>query len=148
MIQLKKLLSISLLSALLLAGCSAHQHEYNATVIQPTCTEMGYTVHTCSCGDVYFSNYRTTATHSYGEWITGVAATLTHGGEEYRICKSCGALQTRDTGNLSALPKVYLSSDGSVFFSSVIHEGECTLHVRDDEDVSEIINNPLWLEKQ
>ena len=42
----------------------------------------------------------------------------------------------------------FYRADGSVFFSSVIHEGECTLHVRDDEDVSEIINNPLWLEKQ
>ncbi len=135
---MKKLLSISLLSALLLAGCSAHQHEYNATVIQPTCTEMGYTVHTCSCGDVYFSNYRTTATHSYGEWITGVAATLTHGGEEYRICKSCGALQTHDTGNLSALPKVYLSSDGSVFFSQGDLYFTCESNARIEEGKSEI----------
>ena len=42
----------------------------------------------------------------------------------------------------------FYRSDGSVFFSSVIHEGECTLHVHDDEDVSEVIKNPLWIEKK
>ena len=42
----------------------------------------------------------------------------------------------------------FYRSDGSVFFSSVIHEGVCTLNVRDDEDASEIIRNPLWIEKK
>lgn len=39
----------------------------------------------------------------------------------------------------------FYRADGSVFFSSVIHEGECKLTPRDDEDISEIIRNPLWV---
>ena len=35
-------------------------------------------------------------------------------------------------------------NDGSVFFESVTHEGECYLLVRDAEDVSKIVSNRLW----
>lgn len=40
---------------------------------------------------------------------------------------------------------VFYRADSSVFFTSVIHDGECLLTVNDDEDVSEIIKNHLWL---
>lgn len=123
---------------LLLAGCAAHEHAYIDTIIPPTCTEMGYTVHNCDCGETYFSDYRTTATHSFGDWITGVAATLTAGGEEYRLCKSCGYLQTRATGNTSALPKVYLSSEGSVFYSHGDLHFTCNSNTRVGEGKPEI----------
>lgn len=116
-IPLKKLICMTACCALLFAGCNAHEHKYTDTVVPPTCTEMGYTVHSCGCGETYFSDYRTTATHSFGDWIAGVTATLTEGGEEYRLCKTCGYLQTRNTQNASVLPKVYLSSEGSVFYS-------------------------------
>ena len=41
---------------------------------------------------------------------------------------------------------VFYRKDGSIFFSSVIHEGEITLSVNDDEDVSSIISNAGWKE--
>ena len=34
-------------------GVAPHEHEYVATVTEPTCTEAGYTTHTCSCGESY-----------------------------------------------------------------------------------------------
>ena len=37
----------------------------------------------------------------------------------------------------------FYREDGSVFFTSTIHDGECTLFIR-DEDVSEILANKLW----
>ncbi len=114
---MKKILCLAACCALLLAGCNAHEHQYTDTIVPPTCTEMGYTAHSCGCGETYFSDYRTTLTHSFGDWVAGITATLTEGGEEYRICKACGHLQTRDTQNTSVLPKVYLSSEGSVFYS-------------------------------
>ena len=40
---------------------------------------------------------------------------------------------------------VFYRADGSVFFSSVIHDGECLLHPNDDEDVSEIVLNDDWI---
>lgn len=39
---------------------------------------------------------------------------------------------------------VFYREDGSVFFSSITHEGECILYPREDEDVRDIISNPNW----
>lgn len=38
----------------------------------------------------------------------------------------------------------FFRSDGSIFFWSVIHEGECFLLPRDDEDVSMVIAHGGW----
>ena len=38
----------------------------------------------------------------------------------------------------------FYRADGSIFFASVIHEGECALFPRDDEDVSKIVQNEYW----
>ena len=40
---------------------------------------------------------------------------------------------------------VFYRSDGSLFFSSVIHEGECILTPREGEDVSRIVSKEHWL---
>lgn len=42
----------------------------------------------------------------------------------------------------------FYREDGSVFFASTIHEGECFLAPRDDEDISSIISNSLWMERE
>lgn len=39
---------------------------------------------------------------------------------------------------------VFYREDGSIFFSSLIHEGECTLSPIESEDVSQIISDGLW----
>lgn len=103
-------LCVALLVALLFNGCTfaRHTHEYRQTVIPPTCSSIGYTVNTCSCGETFYSDYQTAAAHTFGDWHTEQEATFISGGEEYRACSVCGLLQTRDTENLSALPKLYL----------------------------------------
>lgn len=35
----------------------SHTHEYVDVVTAPTCTEQGYTTHTCSCGDSFVDTY-------------------------------------------------------------------------------------------
>lgn len=40
-----------------------HVHSYNATVVPPTCTEQGYTEHTCSCGESYRDTYSEPVPH-------------------------------------------------------------------------------------
>lgn len=48
---------------------AGHTHEYTTTVVEPTCTEKGYTLHKCSCGDEYIDNYTEAKGHSYStEW--------------------------------------------------------------------------------
>ena len=42
-------------------NCSANDHSYTAVVTAPTCTEGGYTTHTCTeCGDSYVDSYTDT----------------------------------------------------------------------------------------
>ena len=34
-----------------------HPHSYTPTITPPTCTERGYTTHTCACGESYVDSY-------------------------------------------------------------------------------------------
>ena len=46
-----------------------HEHKYTDTVIPPTCTERGCTVHLCSCGDKREDSYTPPLGHSYKDGI-------------------------------------------------------------------------------
>lgn len=59
-----------------------HEHKYTDTVIPPTCTERGCTVHLCACGDKREDSYTPPLGHSYKDGI----------------CVRCGILDpNRDT---------------------------------------------------
>lgn len=75
---------------------SEHEHSYVTTVTQPTCTERGYTTHTCTqCGYSYIDSYVDPAGHSYGDWTQSQAPTCTASGTEQRSCAKCGTSETR-----------------------------------------------------
>ena len=40
-------------------------YDYTDTVVAPTCTAKGYTIHTCACGDSYVDSYTDALGHSY-----------------------------------------------------------------------------------
>lgn len=42
-----------------------HEHDYEAVVTEPTCTEEGYTTYTCECGDIYEDDHVDATGHSY-----------------------------------------------------------------------------------
>lgn len=46
-----------------------HEHKYTDTVIPPTCTERGCTVHLCACGDKREDSYMPPLGHSYRDGI-------------------------------------------------------------------------------
>ena len=106
--------------SLLLSGCSAHVHVYDQKVIPATCTSIGYTINTCSCGDRFFSAYQSKTAHPYSDWIHGTEADLIRKGEDYSYCTVCGDLRIRESDNLSTLPKLYYSFEeegiGSLLF--------------------------------
>ena len=74
---MKKKIIVVILAAVfccsLAAGLTAckkisHEHTYETEVVAPTCTEQGYTLHTCKgCGDSYKDTYVSALGHSYGE---------------------------------------------------------------------------------
>ena len=65
-------------------------HDYEAVVTAPTCTEAGYTTHTCKvCGDSYIDNEVEALGHDLGEWTVSKVATCTEAGEKVRSCSRC-----------------------------------------------------------
>ena len=64
-------------------------HNYKTTVTAPTCTEKGYTTHTCStCGDSYVDDYTESLGHDYKAVVT--APTCTEKGYTTYTCSTCG----------------------------------------------------------
>lgn len=65
-------------------------HDYEETVIPPTCTEEGYTVFTCKkCGDSYQDIIVPALGHQWGEWVD-TKDNHTH----ERTCSVCGEVET------------------------------------------------------
>ena len=48
---------------------SDHTHYYSETRIAPTCTEEGYSIYTCSCGDTFVGSYIAAYGHYYENGI-------------------------------------------------------------------------------
>ena len=63
-------------------------HNYSTVVIAPTCTERGYTVYLCSCGDTYLDNYVDASGHNYESVVTNPSCTVA--GETKYTCSACG----------------------------------------------------------
>ena len=77
----------------------ACEHSYESVVTNPTCTDAGYTTHTCSkCGDSYTDNNVAATGHSHIESIT-TAATCTTAGLKTFTC-SCGDSYTEEIAAL------------------------------------------------
>ncbi len=72
----------------------ASGHKYVDTVVDPTCTESGYTLHKCSaCGDSYKDTYTLPADHNYISKVTKAATCTTSGVRTY-LCTECGDTYT------------------------------------------------------
>lgn len=67
-----------------------HEHEYTEKTVQPTCTESGYVLFSCSCGDSYKENETEPLGHTYGEWIVVTEATAEADGLRERSCSFAG----------------------------------------------------------
>ena len=52
-----------------------HTHDYQSSVKAPTCTDAGYTLHKCDCGDSYKDNDVKATGHKFGAWVTTKEAT-------------------------------------------------------------------------
>ena len=58
-------------------------------VTEPTCTEGGYTTHTCDiCGFTYVDDFKDPLGHDWGAWIEDDESTHT------RTCARCGETET------------------------------------------------------
>ena len=72
----------------------AHEHSYTAVVTPPTCTEKGYTTHTCSCGDSYVDTYVDALGHAWDNGKVTKEPTETETGVKTFTCTRCGETRT------------------------------------------------------
>ena len=72
----------------------AHEHSYDAVVTAPTCTEKGYTTHTCSCGDSYVDTYVDALGHAWDSGKVTKEPTATETGVRTYTCTRCSATKT------------------------------------------------------
>ena len=72
----------------------AHEHSYTAVVTAPTCTEKGYTTHTCSCGDSYVDTYTDALGHAWDGGTVTKQPTATETGIKTYTCTRCSATKT------------------------------------------------------
>ena len=72
----------------------AHEHSYTAVVTAPTCTEKGYTTHTCSCGDSYVDTYTDALGHAWDGGTVTKEPTETETGTKTFTCTRCSETKT------------------------------------------------------
>jgi len=112
-------------------------HTYVSVVTPPTCTEQGYTTHTCSdCGNSYVDDYVPATGHSWSGWYETQAPTCTATGIDERECSACHEKETRTTdafGHTNAIPVVEnrveatCTTDGS--YDSVTYCSVCKVEL-------------------
>ena len=71
-----------------------HEHSYTAVVTPPTCTEKGYTTHTCACGDSYVDTYTDALGHAWDSGKVTKQPTATETGVRTYTCTRCSATKT------------------------------------------------------
>ncbi len=72
-------------------GSTPHVHTYDSVVTEPTCTEKGFTTHTCSvCGDSYTDSETQANGHTPGDEADC---------ENDQICTVCGDVLEKATGH-------------------------------------------------
>ncbi len=77
------------------SGTSEHKHSYMATILEPTCTEIGYTTFSCIfCNDSYTTDETAPKGHDYTSVV--VNPTCTEDGFTKHICSRCGHSTTSD----------------------------------------------------
>ena len=71
-----------------------HTHNYKNVVTAPTCTEKGYTTHTCSCGDSYVDTYTDALGHDWDSGTVTKQPTATETGIRTYACTRCNETKT------------------------------------------------------
>ena len=72
---------------------NATGHNYSSVITKPTCTEGGFTTHTCStCGDTYVDSYVDAAGHSEVVDPALLPTSSRSGRTEGKHCSACGEI--------------------------------------------------------
>lgn len=98
---------------------STHTHSYSTQTVEANCTEDGYKIYTCSCGESYRETVSDPLGHTWGQWQVTEEPTTSSEGVKERICEMCGE---KETESLDSLPV----EDGFIIvsFTETVNQGE------------------------
>jgi len=100
----------------IIATGSATGHDYKAVVTPPTCTEKGYTVYTCHCGDSYTDDMLNALGHKGGESVQEniIASSCTEKGSYDKVvyCTVCKTELSRKHIETDVLGHDYIDHEG------------------------------------
>ena len=100
--QIKKMLLVSFLtvvSFLFFTSCGNERHTHNfvkGDSVEASCTENGYTIYKCDCGESEKRDVVSALGHSYGAWVVTKEATTSEKGTKEKTCTRCGDKVTED----------------------------------------------------
>lgn len=83
------------------SSVAVHTHSWTSRIVAAKCTEKGYTLKTCACGESNKTDYTAALGHSWGGWTTVKAATVTSEGRQERICAACKNTESRSVDKLT-----------------------------------------------
>ena len=89
----------------------AHEHSYTAVVTPPTCTEKGYTTHTCACGDSYVDTYVDALGHAWDSGTVTKQPTATETGVRTYTCTRCSVTKTETIPATGSVDVTQMFSD-------------------------------------
>lgn len=73
------------------------EHEYDAVVTPPTCTDKGYTTYICeNCNHSYKGDEVAAKGHTFGAWEIITSSTCEQDGSKKHTCKDCGFSETEN----------------------------------------------------
>ena len=91
-----------------------HEHSYHISTVEPTCTEIGYTLFSCQCGYSYRTDYIEQKGHRWDEGVVSLAPTCSTDGVMLYTCTACQASATE------------IIAKGHDFHEEVTKEATCT----------------------
>lgn len=107
-------------------------HDYVETVVEPTCTESGYTHHECSrCKIAYFDNSVEPLGHTVSDWIVDSRPGFGDAGRRHKSCSVCGITLEKET----YWNDNEMTTEGDI--SADTSDGPSTPHETDAPDVEE-----------
>ena len=107
----------------------------------PTCTEMGYTINTCTrCGDINKSDYTEPTGHKPGEWIIDREPTTDSEGSKHRECENCGE-------ELETQPIEKVRDSGVTDGNGEVIVGGYLVTVTDTDTKARVVNAAVTLHK-
>ena len=89
-----------------------HAHSYTSTVVEPTCSDQGYTLHSCACGDSYTDNFVDALGHAWGE-------PYKYGDKYVRDCARCGEQETGAEQYLRGNLRIQVETEGDLSLSDI-----------------------------